>query len=438
MFIQQCRRHWAILLVFIVALSGRLVIAAIHAQNFPTYHDEGAYLEIAESIRHNFSYTRSDGSEELTRGPLYSGFLAILSNIFGFNPVAISIAQCFIGAALWALVFHVSQHLLRSANVARTAEVAGCCTIAVASVMPVTLFRDPLILSEGIAGVLLTGMVLLRFQSQRTERREYRRAGIILAGIACGLLVLAKPAFLPFLVVFPIFQIFCDRMQCRSISVNGALLFVLSGIVIIAPWTVRNYSVAGGFIPVGIAGGPYLWIGTHADGELSPHALSLAIASVNDGKFTASSRLSSDTKYKKLAVARILDNPFNYFAICLTRLPKTWLTSHFDPLRRELGLIPDWIRGVFYGLNAGVVVLAFIGGGIAFCRRDMLPMMAFVTWVYSAGVHCLIFSGSRYTVPVWPLIAVCAAYGTAKSLHYILTTYTPATSHQINAQCNSI
>jgi len=438
MFFKLCRRHRAILLVFVVALSGRLLIAAIHAQNFPTYFDENAYLELAESIQHNFTYTRPDGSEELTRGPLYSGFLAVSGIIFGLNPVAISIVQCFIGAALWALVFHTTRCILQDSNVPKFAVNAGCCSIVLASLMPVTLFRDPLILSEGIASVLLTLTALLWGQSLQTASGPKRRYCMIASGICCGLHALAKPAFVPLLLVVPLLQLCCSTLGRRPVWLSGAFLFSISGALVIAPWTLRNYTLTDGFIPVGVGGGPCVWIGSYNDGTIHDSKLRESINSINDGQFSPRSRFLSDQAYKSRGIDRIVRAPMNYFTICLARFPRMWLTSHFDPLRRELGSIHSSVRIPFYCLNLCFLALALIGGILGIRRLATIPSVAFIIWLYAAGSHSLIFSGSRHGVPIWPLIAVCTAYGTARCAVYVSSFQHIEVEPRINERCNSI
>lgn len=78
------------------------------------------------------------------------------------------------------------------------------------------------------------------------------------AGAALGFAILTKPVALPFVLVLPAFAAVARRR-----ALPAALLATVVALLVVSPWTLRNYRVSGEFIPLGTGSAFNLLAGTY-------------------------------------------------------------------------------------------------------------------------------------------------------------------------------
>ncbi len=92
----------------------------------------------------------------------------------------------------------------------------------------------------------------------------------IFPGILWGLATLTRPTTL-LLPIF-IFILFCILFSySKRMIVKSSLVFILGMIMVIMPYTIRNYSLTERFIPINVQGGMALWAGTNVKLDNSPN-----------------------------------------------------------------------------------------------------------------------------------------------------------------------
>ena len=248
----------------LTALVLRLLFALVYWTGKPLTHDELEYLHLGHSLAtgQGLHYT-SEADADLPnarygRAPVYPAFIAALETTFGRENVVRNVraAQALAGAlAVWLLAA-----LARRIAGAR----AGLITAWIAAVYPPLVLLSAFMLSESVYVVLAFGTVLLLSTvvdgdtGSATPSRS-RRVGLA-AGVLAGLAVLTRPAMLFFLLIAAVALVARRRLALVAMLAAGSLL-------IVAPWTLRNFREYHRFVLVASEGGLTFWTGNH---PLSP------------------------------------------------------------------------------------------------------------------------------------------------------------------------
>ena len=170
------------------------------------------------------------------RPPVYPIFLAAIYFLFGFDNTVVVLVQCLLGAMsviiLWCIITRVSAR-------------AGWIAAVFMSIY------EPLVsvCSEVMSETLFTFLVLLALWALGSKQRKFFL--LALGGIAVGLCALTRPVgvlLLPSYVLVVYWQV--GRSGWASI-----VYVITASILVITPWTLRNYQVHGAFVPLSTHGG---------------------------------------------------------------------------------------------------------------------------------------------------------------------------------------
>jgi hypothetical protein len=102
------------------------------------------------------------------------------------------------------------------------------------------------------------------------EDTQYNLAKLILAGSLWGLTTLTRPTTL----ILPVFVFILFLIKFRfswQPTLKMSVIFIVGMFIVIAPYTIRNYSLTKRIIPVNAQGGIALWAGTTRKLERSPN-----------------------------------------------------------------------------------------------------------------------------------------------------------------------
>lgn len=254
-----------VLAAIAVAFILRLAFAFGYWIDKPLTHDEREYLELAANVAGGRGFTYDPplagmpAEPRYGRAPLYPAFLAVIRVAGGEQHwlAHLRLAQCLIGAlAVWWLAL-----VARRAGGQRVE--AACAWLA--AVYPPFVWMSAYVLTEAVyvAMAALVALVLgaaidgLRPRAG-TPRQEIGTGAI--AGLLAGAGVLVRPAMLFFLLLAGIWLLARRRWALLAALAAASLL-------VIAPWTARNYREHGRLILVASEGGLTFWTGNH---PLSP------------------------------------------------------------------------------------------------------------------------------------------------------------------------
>ena len=240
-----------------VGLAVRLAFGLLYWVHKPLTHDEREYLALAESISAGRGFTYAPDHESGTtpqfgRAPAYPLFLAAIGAGAGTrdaSPTRVKVAQSVVGAAAVWLIGLLGWRL--------GGPRAGVAAAWIAAVYPPLVWMPAYVLSESLYGALaMTTVLLLDRAIDRAGARQRPGAWAASAGVVCGLAILVRPAMLFFLPVAGLWLAVRRRLPIAALLIAGAL-------VVVAPWTVRNYRTYGRVILVASEGGVTFWTGNH-------------------------------------------------------------------------------------------------------------------------------------------------------------------------------
>lgn len=247
-------------LVFAAAAAGlaaRLAFGLLYWVDKPMTHDEREYLALARSLAsgHGFSYEadRDSGTtQQFGRAPAYPLFLAAIGAgtvPSDSVPARVKIAQSMAGALTVCLIGALAWRL--------AGPPAGVASAWVAAIYPPLVWISAYALSESMYGLLAMAAVLLLDRAlDRADAGGPATRLAIGAGVLTGAAILTRPAMLFFL---PVAAVWLMRRQRYTV----AALLVVTSLVVVAPWTVRNHRTYGRLVLVASEGGVTFWTGNH-------------------------------------------------------------------------------------------------------------------------------------------------------------------------------
>jgi 4-amino-4-deoxy-L-arabinose transferase-like glycosyltransferase len=252
------RQHWLILLVLVLLLAtgARLTYslgitrAVNHAQ--PELQTTDGYHLIAQSMYAGHGYRFStDAAPATERPPAYPAFLYSIFSIFGVDYVAVQIAQALLGALGCWLLFLLGRWVW-SIELGLTAALLY-------ALYPNSVTYSANLYSENLFFPLFLALALFLCRAAYEGSARYG----LLAGVAWGLSLLTRGTLLPLLLFVPIgIALSPWHRSPASRWLRWSVPALAAGILVVAPWAWRNYSLTGAFVPVSTWGWAPMYHGT--------------------------------------------------------------------------------------------------------------------------------------------------------------------------------
>lgn len=358
----------------------------------PLTHDEREYLALAANLAQGRGFTYPPPAagepepERFGRAPVYPLALAALQAVApGLDPLATTkAAQAVLGAlAVWL----VAAVAMRAAG-PRAARTAAW----VAALYPPLVWIPAFVLSETVYMALALGNVLA---ADRVFAAAATRRGAAASALACGLLggvaALTRPAHLFFLMLLGLTLLARRRAA-------PALLVGLGALLVIAPWTARNWREYGRPVLIASEGGITFWTGNH---PLSP----------GEGDMAANPAIKRDNQRLRAAHPGLTPEQLEpvYYREAMTAIardPAWWLG--LIARKAFYTVVPV---GPSYTLHStrhlvasiasyGLVLVAGLAGAAALLRARRWPV-ALGLLLASAVLVCLVFfPQERFRIPV--------------------------------------
>ena len=292
-----------------VGLAARLAFGLAYWTGEPLTRDEQEYLSLARSLArgHGFAYDSvltSSGVEPFGRAPGYPAFLAIVGGGAAPSasvPAVVQVAQSIVGA-LGVLMVGLIAHRLAGRRAAIVAA-AG------AAVYPPLVWVAGYALSEALFWPI---GLLTAWLFDRARAYPGRAGAAITCGLALGVGTLIRPALVLFVPLAGLVLLAGRRPRTFALIVLGLL-------VVVGPWTVRNYLHHGRLVFVASEGGVTFWTGNHplavGDGDM---AANIGIKLDNQrlrAEHPGIGEEDMEPIYYREAFAWIRANPAEWFAL---------------------------------------------------------------------------------------------------------------------------
>jgi hypothetical protein len=367
----QATRPRSLTICLLVALILRLAFIFI---GFPTLQQRWQLREDGDNYGLIAQSIYEGRYDDVTRGPVYPVFVALAG-----TPTVVKVIQALLDVAICGLVYHLANRNLWAAWLW--------------AVYPFVVWRVAFINKEVVLTFLLVSYVCVQLLALRHGKFwQWLAAGGLL-----GLVNLCKPTFLMWpLVVFGL--ALANRAGWGRVGVLVAAM-----LVVVAPWTYRNYHVTHGtFLPVATErGGVTTFIGNYQPtlGLWEGPGKIQWMAAVDEIKrqHAGASVVELDRAFYAAALEQVTSHPAKAAEMFVRKCGRFWLQS---AARRE--------RVGAFVIQAGYLAILFVG-----LRRlwpwggDTILILALVAYVML--VHALSYADLRFSLPVMPFVCVLAS-----------------------------
>ena len=221
--------------LFVTAIIARLIYLAVMGIPSQGGGDAEGYIALATNVANGFGFSADGVTPSTFRPPLFSWLLGMWCSFLGSTSLQTMVAfQVFVQSLCAPLTYFLIREIQPHERLAS----AGGLFVAV---YPFIFSNVGLVLQEPVQMLLATaiGLAVIKWYRHRTVWRA------LFVGLLFGLGALSKG---PFLVGLPIILFSCllapnfdRRMLFRQCAIICTVI-----ILVVLPWTLRNYSASGG------------------------------------------------------------------------------------------------------------------------------------------------------------------------------------------------
>ncbi|MBL6962735.1 MAG: glycosyltransferase family 39 protein [Bacteroidetes bacterium] len=268
---------------YIILLSTVIRVIWMFYFNPEIVSDARWYMEKGCNLAHGLGYV-NDGIPTANYPIGYPAFLALLFLVGGCKLWIARLANL----VLYALILWFFYHLVLDLTKNNRRAAISCLLLAV---YPNHMVYVNLAFNETFFLFLFVSALYYLIRSLNG-----RESFLWISALLWTCAFMTRPAvlFIPFIVLFILFRSNGFKKVFKSWSVIGLVLILL-----VSPWTIRNYLVFGKFVPVSTNGGFALLIGNnpHAEGRFYLH----------EDFFRDVEKNSNEAGYSKIAGKMALD-----------------------------------------------------------------------------------------------------------------------------------
>lgn len=338
--------------------------------------------------------------ESAARPPGYMLWIGVVYSVFGVSVTKALLIQACIGPIVVFLVWLLARRLFDDGRIAGIAA-------AVAAVHPNMWQWEGRLYSESlILPISLVTLLLLL-----TGRPTPKRAAAVGAVMGVGLLVRPSQIFM-FVMILAVFWLASGLRR----GVVLTAVAVATAALVISPWTIRNYAVTDGFVPLSLqdAAVAGTFNETSAKDPYFPYGWRPIAPRDADILGRTAKRLPEVELRDELqsrAIDYIKDHPTSVIeAFWWNGISRTWeirrpqrVLDEVPHEGREKGVAAVGL-GVFWILLVGAIAALW---RLRRARRELvLPILA---GALSMSVVFTVAAGSRYRVPFEPIVVILAA-----------------------------
>ena len=332
--------------------------------------------------------------------PGYVFFLAAMFSLFGEGLFTFVLVQC-----VHALLGGLSCiGLCKLANTVFSKEVGAVSALLMASYPPlIYIVAEAHPISIYILLNILLVLVLLRLPGNK------RLSWIVLAGVLAGILTLFRSEMS---ILVPLLALWLFFNLSNTQRIWKPVLFIVVAVLIIAPWTIRNYLVFHRLVPVHSCTGFDFSRGHNPDatgtgmsfsGEPIEGASGIpgVLEEIEALPLTDDWEVKMDAIYLKAALKYISLHPFQTVKVTLMKFFYFWGIDITYPLARHPLYWVSWIFAFF---------LAIVGI-IRAVKGKIKASLLYLYLVFYTGIEMIFFVLPRHRLFIEPFVLVFSAYG---------------------------
>jgi len=422
-----------VLLVFCLALLVRIVYNLTVGRGYVAIYDAGLYDILGHNLVTFHCYCLYPPVPDVSRPPLWPFIMAIIDIFAGNHEFYLRLFYCFLGSGTCVLVYLFARDIFGE----RIALLAGI----IAAVYTGLFIYDGWLYTESLYDFCLTAFAYSLYRLQRTAPQpksvELSRASSVLSvlqswrqslirgrwalfcGILLGLLSLTRPngpILLGPLFLWAALVAFM-KIQPLRVVVKDALLIACLGILILAPWTYRNYTVTGRLILVSTGLGEVLK-GAYNDavvsGDLADRGMWHAPANtpITYGHDSIHYTPQDDAIDTQTALTWMRTHLYDMPYLFMLHFANTWIPydyAHGLPMEEFPGRLSSQILQVMiYVMSIPIFILAALGLLLTWKQRRKELLVVYLVMGFIMAQNIAFYSNMRFRAPLEPFLVLLA------------------------------
>lgn len=399
---------WAGILVGALLLRGVAAVgwqARLPPGNRFGLPDSESYWELGRALARGGPYTFGEEGFLIFRMPGYPALLSPLFWLWDDPPVlAARLEGALLGTAAVGLAGVLAWQL--------AGRRAGLWAGTLTAVHPEAIIPSVLVLSEAPFVPLMLSQLGCWVAACRREHAAGQWGWALGGGVAGGLATLMRPSWLLFVPFVGVVGWPLARCWARHGRIVAGML--LGTIVVLSPWWIRNYRVAGRWVPTTLQVGASLYDG------LNPQASGASDMRFVPDFVAAQQREDRETLERGVPLVGLFEdrldqrlaraawtwawaNPKRVVELAGIKLLRMWsLTPHAQELQ-------GWWPRLILGLAYPPVLLVALAAGCEALRHERIRLLLWAPAVYLTLLHMVFVSSLRYRMPAMVPLMVLAA-----------------------------
>jgi 4-amino-4-deoxy-L-arabinose transferase-like glycosyltransferase len=395
---------------FVVRGVAALALELNHSEILGTRFDyvPDGYDVLGRNLVRHGTFGFAEGVPTAARGPLYPTIIGIAQGLFGERLLWLRLLMSAIDSFSCVLFFMICRQVMPTGRAFVISMIYIVYPFFIWSVLH--LWSDMLI----VFLMLAITLTLLRYLYNPSLKR-----GVVL-GVVLGASLYVRGIFIFAPVIFWLLAAihWKDVSWPRWIRYNSLVLVVM--LLIIAPWTYRNFRAFGKPVLLETVGGFNSWVGNYwlassdtarrnrTYTEIAQEASLKGIELLKARGIVADQlyEVQGDTYFKEYMVNWAIKRPMEVVRKCLFFFPKFWYVMD-DKTKTLLGLV----------INVPIFAVALIGVYKLFRSgrlRGTVFIVSLTFILYFNVFHSLVVAVFRYALPVMPFVFLFAAEGLPK------------------------
>jgi len=371
---------WGIILLTI-SLGG---IYSLYLGDLFRFYDEGEYYLIAQNIVEKGFVTINGTDPSAWRPPGYPLWLSLFMTI-GFNIFFLRL----VNFALLGLCVYLVYKILEPKS-----KLIGLCGALLMLFYPVFFFTASTFYPQIFVMTLFLLTIYLLF---RESVVPYRTAVIV--GVIYGVLMLTVVTFLGSLLITAAWLVYESREQWKK-----AAVMVLTTVMVLTPWTIRNYLVFDTFVLVANNGGVAFVLG-NSPGTKPNLGGNISLPEFDKSKLK--SEVAIDRYYKSTAINYMLNNKLKTVKMYFLKLLNHYNYTNILMTKSQMSVVKDVVLFVtFYTLLAFALMRIAMFRKVSFSSKDMYLVLLYLGHGF---LLALFITRIRYRLPYDPLLAILGA-----------------------------
>jgi 4-amino-4-deoxy-L-arabinose transferase-like glycosyltransferase len=242
---------------------------AIRAPQHPV-DDAQAYSRISRALVEGDGYTQGPGTGYLQSASNYqSGLPLLVAGIYevggGVNEEAARIVLALLSSLAVPFAFFLGRRLAGTG--------AGVPAALAVAIYPALLEYSGMLMTEPLGSALIAAMTLAFLRARERPDLPWRWA---LAGVAMGAMAMLRPEYLLLVIALPALALACPwgrggpvdrRLWARAGLLAGC------AVLVVLPWTVRNFVAFERVVPISTGGGQVLYAGSYVEAGPNPEKI---------------------------------------------------------------------------------------------------------------------------------------------------------------------